>query len=77
MSGQSARVSVGFFPIPTHPPSRPDAPAEDSDLPLHRLVGPEAPLCACGPAEQGRGDLPARHPGSGDTRATAIDHANR
>jgi hypothetical protein len=52
MSGQSARVSVEFSPIPTHPPSRPDAPAEDSGLPPHRLVGPSATRCSCGRARE-------------------------
>jgi hypothetical protein len=48
MSGPSAPLSAGLSPIPTHPPSRPTPPAEDSDLPIHRLVGPEDGLCACG-----------------------------
>jgi hypothetical protein len=48
MSGPSTPLSAGLSPIPTHPPSRPTPPAEDSDLPIHRLVGPDDGLCACG-----------------------------
>jgi hypothetical protein len=53
MSGPSAPLSAGLSPTPTHTPSRPMSPAEDSDLPIHRLVGPEDGLCACGRPREG------------------------
>ena len=47
MSGQFVPLSAGFGPVPTHPPSRPTGPGEDSDF-RHRPVGPDGGLCACG-----------------------------
>ena len=53
MSGKSAPLSVGFPPIPTHPPSRPGGPAEDSGHPAHRPAGPAGGRCACGRPREG------------------------